>query len=100
MSGYVPFAVERVQTPRGVVVRVAGEVDTSTAVQLLGALGPDEDRVVTVDLAETTFMDSSALNALVSAVRNGAVLAILHPTPSVRKLLELTGLESYLALGG
>ena len=68
-----------------------------TAAELQATLLSAHDQAFVVDLTETTFMDSSALNALVNAAREGAVFTVRNPIPSVRTLFELTGLGSYLS---
>jgi len=60
------------------------------------ALGPDVN-VIEIDLAQTSFVDSSGLGALVallkSAQRNTRkeiAMRLLHPQPPVQQLFELT----------
>ncbi len=56
--------------------------------------------MVVVDLAETTFMDSSGLGALVGGLRAtrtaGGDLRIARPTPQVVTVLELTTMDRVL----
>jgi anti-sigma B factor antagonist len=52
---------------------------------------------IDVDLSKTLFLDSCGLGALISlhktaCSRNGAV-RLLHPTPSVQQILELTRMQ-------
>ena len=83
-----------------VVVHVAGEVDMATAPELRGALDDlivDQGNLfVTVDLAHTTFMDSTGLNALVLARKNmqarGGFLTLADPPATVLRLFEVAGL--------
>ena len=61
--------------------------------QVRGAL-TEEQRDIEIDLSETMFVDSCGLGALISlhkavGPRNGQV-RLLHPTPPVRQILELT----------
>jgi len=51
-------------------------------------------QILDMDLSETTFIDSSGLGILISLqktlrARNGAI-RIVHPTPTVVQVLELT----------
>jgi len=50
-----------------------------------------------LDLAEVGFMDSSGLSVLVSALKatraKGGDIALLHLSPNVRSLIELTRLQ-------
>ena len=82
----------------GVVVRVRGDLDMSNtgvlteALTEAGAVGTH----VTADLSGVTFMDSSALNALVASARvlsdAGQRLALGERSAVVERILEITGL--------
>ncbi|MCB1128802.1 MAG: STAS domain-containing protein [Verrucomicrobiae bacterium] len=54
-------------------------------------------RILQMDLSQTAFLDSSGLGALVGLHKTlrqqDGVLQILHPTPAVAQLLELTRLH-------
>jgi len=57
---------------------------------------------ITVDLSETSFIDSSGLGALVAlqkaaAARKGE-LRLLNPQPSVQQILELTRLDQFFQI--
>lgn len=84
------------------VVAVAGEIDLYTAPRLQGALtavvmGEGAARVV-VDMAGVEFCDSTGMNVLLAALRRarerGGELVLAGPRPAVRKILQVTGLES------
>jgi anti-anti-sigma factor len=85
---------------------VHGEVDYAGAfsmqVRIAAACRCRRARGLIVDLAETSLMSSSGLSALLSlrrepaCLRGGMVLA--SPTPAVRRLLELTGMDLRLAV--
>jgi anti-sigma B factor antagonist len=68
--------------------------------QLLVGVDPTE-RIV-VDCAGVAFMDSSGLNALLTALRRqedgGGELRLRDPSPAVARLLGLTGLEDHFGL--
>jgi anti-sigma B factor antagonist len=85
------------------VVSVTGELDLSTATGLTEALAPLLDmnlRAVTIDLAGLEFIDSTGLTLIVrtsKALRqHGGELRLTSPTPPVRRILELVGLDSLL----
>ena len=85
------------------VVRVIGEIDLANSAELrsaLEAVSRDAD-VVEVDLGEVTFFDATGLTALVyghrAAVEHGGSLVLTRVPPFLRRLLEITGLESMLA---
>ncbi len=85
------------------VVQARGEIDLATvgafrtALQDLMVEGAVQ---VAVDLSGVSFIDSSALGALVAAHRRarglGGSLAIAGPQPPVARILELTGLDRVL----
>jgi anti-anti-sigma factor len=68
--------------------------------RLLADVDPTE-RVV-VDCGGVAFMDSSGLNALLTALRRqedgGGELRLQDPSPAVARLLGLTGLETHFGL--
>lgn len=89
---------------RRVCLRVAGELDLATAEELDHTLAEalsSNDSVV-LDLSEVTFIDSTGLAAIITAVNrasgSGAVLQIATPLPDQPyRLLELTGVMARLS---
>lgn len=80
----------------GGILTVAGEIDVATAPNFtLGLLAAMQsgNNPVTVDLSECTFMDSTGIGALVTVLRSGHRLVLLHPTEAVRRVLQLSGLD-------
>ena len=97
------FTVELHADGPGVLVRVAGEVDTATAPMLSGELDRARDRFggdVRVDLAAVTFFDSAAVCALLRAhgrlAERDRRLIVADPSPTARRVFELTGLIGFL----
>jgi anti-anti-sigma factor len=86
------------------VVSVHGEVDLVSADQLRRVLDAalQDSASVTLDLTELTFIDSSGLSALVDAHRKardaGGTFTLRHPTPMLRRLLDITRLETLLVV--
>jgi|tagenome__1003787_1003787.scaffolds.fasta_scaffold16733552_1 anti-anti-sigma factor len=82
------------------VIQVRGEVDLATAPALAEALAEANSDIV-VDLAELAFMDASGLQALGEAgeraQRDDDRLTVIHASPLVRRMFELTGLAHLLA---
>jgi anti-sigma B factor antagonist len=81
------------------VVSAAGELDVNTAPELrehLTRLVAGGARRISVDLASVSFVDSTALSVLVSALKRlrqvDGDLQLVSPTPSVRRVFEITGL--------
>lgn len=94
--------VERTQDES--VLVLAGELDVGGATILresvVRALEGSPSRVV-FDVAELTFIDSSGLGVLASTVRRlspAGQIVVKAPSPNVRKVLELTGLNTLLVV--
>jgi anti-sigma B factor antagonist len=80
-------------------VRLLGELDMSTAAQLreeLLRLASDGATMVTVDLSELAFVDSTGLSVLITGLKRlrqqGGDLVLRSPSPGTRRVLEITGL--------
>lgn len=86
-----------------VVVSVNGEIELDTADELDsyldGMLRQDVRRVV-LDLSGVEFCDSSGLRVLLRAHRHatllGGSLRLACPGPTVRKVLQISGLDAHL----
>ena len=90
-----------VSTEGGVrVVAVSGELDLDTMGELNDALAADDGLLATtvVDLRGLTFIDSSGVSGVLSAARRardaGGRLACVPGSPSVRRVFELTGVDT------
>jgi anti-sigma B factor antagonist len=80
-----------------VVIRIKGELDMAAAPDLTEAIvGAKDSAGVTLDLSGVTFLDSSAIGALVSSGRSlaeaGSRLEIGPRSDIVTRVLEITGL--------
>ena len=68
--------------------------------QLLAGLVEQGTVRIVIDLAETTFMDSSGLGALIAGLKSarqaGGDLRIARPTEAVSTVLKLTNLDKVL----
>jgi stage II sporulation protein AA (anti-sigma F factor antagonist) len=87
------------------VVAVSGELDITTAPQLVDAvavLSPPATTAVAIDLSALTFIDSSGINALRTAVRaagsRGAGAIVASPSPRVLRVLELVRIAEIVPL--
>ncbi|MEA2169632.1 MAG: hypothetical protein QOF76_2932 [Solirubrobacteraceae bacterium] len=88
-----------------VVVRVGGELDLSVAADVGARIGELLDaglgRIV-VDLSGVTFIDSAGIHMLVAAQRTAerddAALSLVAVPLLVRRVLDLTGAASLLAI--
>lgn len=89
----------------GRVVHVRGEVDLYSAPELKETL-VDAARLgagrLVIDLTEATFMDSSALSALLSARRRaqslGGRVVLVNTNPAIAQTLATTGLDGILQI--
>jgi anti-sigma B factor antagonist len=80
------------------VLHVSGEVDIQFSDELRDAgLTAASDSGLMMELSEVTFIDSSGLAALIQINNtfsvDGRVLTLVAPSRSVRRILELTGLN-------
>jgi anti-sigma B factor antagonist len=81
---------------------VAGEIDLYTAPrlhsELMSALGASTPVQLVVDMAGVEFCDSTGMNVLLAAQRRareaGGDLQLASPRPAIKKVLQVTGLES------
>ncbi|MFF7975690.1 anti-sigma factor antagonist [Streptomyces sp. NPDC007905] len=85
------------------VVTVGGEIDHDSAPQLLQALTSHDTAAqrTVLDVSGVTFMDSSGINALITAHQAaeslGGWLRLAGPSPSVSRLIEIVGLRPVIA---
>ena len=75
--------------------KLTGELDMASVDQLRAALSEwDRTRTLMLDVSQLRFMDSSGLRALLDivAARNGdeGSMVLLHPTPQVQKVLDIS----------
>jgi anti-sigma B factor antagonist len=87
------------------VLVVQGEVDVATAPELrerLVALHERGDKIIVVDMSKVTFVDSSALGVLVSAVKRFRAedgdLRLVVTEPHISKVFEITALTDVFAI--
>jgi len=95
------FAVEVGDAEDGTVgIAVRGELDMSAAPELAGAISSARNGgdTLLLDLSKVTFLDSSAIGALVAAGREvheaGGRLQIGPRSEIVSRVLEITGLAT------
>ena len=85
-----------------VVLALAGEIDLYTApklqTELTSALGASKSAHIVVDMSAVEFCDSTGMNVLLAAHRKareqGGDLELAGPRATVRKILQVTGLET------
>jgi anti-sigma B factor antagonist len=98
-----PLEVAVVHEERGLVLRVAGEIDIATVPLLRAGIDravASSDLPVWVDLGGVTFLDSSGIAALVAAHRAleeaSRGFGVRNLSPTVRRVFSVTGLEQLL----
>jgi anti-sigma B factor antagonist len=94
-----PFRLTVGEPPDGAVVSLEGELDLASAPELrecLGTLAEGGATHIVLDLGGLAFVDSTGLSVLVMAANRtraaGGSTVLRHPSPSVIRLLEITGL--------
>jgi anti-sigma B factor antagonist len=97
--------IEVANTTSPTTVVLIGEIDLSTAGRVreaLIAVSNSGETNVVVDMTNVTFMDSTGLSALVSSAKRfrsaGGEVALRSPGPSVRKVMEITGLTRVFSI--
>ena len=88
------------------IVTICGEIDLYTAPrlhsELVGLLAEGMPPRVVIDMSGVEFCDSTGMNVLLSCLRRarerGGELEIAAPKPAVRKILQVTGLDSVFTL--
>jgi anti-sigma B factor antagonist len=88
------------------IVTICGEIDLYTAPrlhsELAGLLAEGMPPRVVIDMSGVEFCDSTGMNVLLSCLRRarerGGELEIAAPKPAVRKILQVTGLDSVFTL--
>jgi anti-anti-sigma factor len=87
-----------------VTVGLSGEFDIGRTAELRDAILTGEGDVdhVIVDLTEVTFMDSSALRALLevrgTVAERGTILTLVNPRPALATLFDVTGMTEMFGM--
>ncbi len=102
------FRVATIFTPFRVLVAPFGEVDVATASDLggilQGAIAKSSGREVVLDLSQCTFFDAAGLGDIAVAAAqllqlHRSDLLIIHaPSPLVRRILTITGLDQVVRI--
>lgn len=89
--------------PQHALVVLVGELDISNVAELyaeLAALAWEGVRHIAINLAELEFIDSSGLSAIIAAHKRaeaqGGELILFSPSRDIRRLFEVTGIDTYL----
>jgi anti-anti-sigma factor len=86
-------------------VRVSGDIDLTSAPKLddeVTGLIEDSVNELTISLSAVSFMDSTGLRVLLKASKlldaSGGTLVLGEPSDPVRRLLEVSGLDSHFQI--
>jgi anti-sigma B factor antagonist len=97
------FQVDAESADATVLLRLQGELDMATAVELRRAVGEAISglpQVIVADASRVTFVDSTGIGVLVGGSRRaqaaGCSFVVRSPSRSVLKALRLTGLDQVL----
>ena len=100
----MPLTLSHSEHDGYVVITVGGELDLATAPELASLadqLTPTATNVI-VDATQLSFCDSSGLRVLVLLANDrqaaGGVVAIVNAQPTVRRVLEITGLTGTVVI--
>jgi anti-anti-sigma factor len=84
----------------GQVFTLNGELDVTTSQGLAERLTGPPGSLVVLDLSGLSFMDSSGIGAIHAArrltIKNGGTLVVCRPSPQVHRVLEITGLDTWI----
>jgi len=87
-------------TPGSVLASIRGEIGLEAADQFLETLGVAEGKELVIDMAGVTFLDSTALAALLKIRALAADVRVVQPSPVVIRLLEITDLYNTFCSDG
>lgn len=90
-------------SPEAAVFVLRGEIDAHTAPHFAARFEPlpaGVDDVVTIDMSEVTFMDSSGLRVLIELNRrareSGVAMIVRAPSRAVARIIEISGLSGII----
>jgi anti-anti-sigma factor len=95
------FGVTSYEFGGGRVFALRGELDACTCRGLAELLIGPPGSLVVIDLDQLTYIDSSGLGAIHAArrvaIKGGGTLIVCRPSPMVHRVLEITGLDTWIA---
>ncbi|MSY38609.1 MAG: anti-sigma factor antagonist [Actinobacteria bacterium] len=99
------FGVSCETVQSALVVTVRGDIDMATAPLLWESINQhwvSEDSLV-LDVSNVPFMDSTGLGVLIRAAErakpHGVVVAVVGAVSRVRKVIEITGIDTFIFMG-
>ncbi len=103
--GDVDLTLATEASGNAIVIRVSGNLDLSTVTSFDAECERTPAAVPhVIDLSDCTFIDSSALRALVRRRRRvadaGGQLALVAPSPTMQRVLEIAALDRFVPVFG
>ena len=105
--GFQPdFRIDTLESQFGITIKLAGELDSATSMQLLARFervaATLDGRELVIDLEEVSFIDSSGMRAIIVMERRAKeerIALVFAPPPApVTELLQVTGIAHRLPL--
>ena len=76
-----------------------GEIDLAARGALEDAFGVAlPGSCLVVDFTNVTFIDSTGIGAIARAVRANTAVSVVNPQPSVRRTLEISGIDRHVRI--
>lgn len=101
------LTIDKQQNENEVVVKAAGEIDAFTAPKLreeLAALVDEKNKVITIDLKDVSYLDSTGLGVFVGLFKqlknNGGELRLIEMSERLKRLFQITGLSHVMEIKG
>ncbi|MBU8915039.1 anti-sigma factor antagonist [Neobacillus sp. 114] len=101
------LTIDKQQNENEVVVKAAGEIDAFTAPKLreeLALLADGKNKVITVNLKDVTYLDSTGLGVFVGLFKqlknNGGELRLIEMSERLKRLFQITGLSHVMEIRG
>jgi anti-sigma B factor antagonist len=95
------YRVETAREDGYVRIVLAGEIDLAARDALDRAIDTAvEHRTVVIDVTEVSFFDSTGIGGIARALREGLAVSVLNPQPTVRRALEVSGIDAHIHIAG
>ncbi|MCH6267452.1 anti-sigma factor antagonist [Neobacillus citreus] len=101
------LTIDKQQNENEVVVKASGEIDAFTAPKLreeLAALVDGKNKVITIDLKDVSYLDSTGLGVFVGLFKqlknNGGELRLIEMSERLKRLFQITGLSHVMEIKG
>jgi anti-anti-sigma factor len=97
----VQVTVKSIGNPSAPVISLSGELDVASVEATKVGIAPYLDAApeqITFDLEKLTFMDSSGIALLVEISNDIPRTSLIHVTPIVHRVLEITGLLEHFGV--